>query len=304
MLFTPTADDREGPIAHLIQRWREWKSSRDSLAGLDSCGRGEVARIAHDLSLTTNELRALARKGADSASLLYRRLADLGLDADALGRSDPKMLRDMQKDCSLCQSKGRCRHDLARGADPSAWHAYCPNDYALNALVAGGAQRVRPAAALAAAVPGHSARHASLIGLLFIGLAWIVLLAGHHPGVRRHSAPVITPPAVADSSPAVTCLDASCLDTQQLAALQHLRAVQSQGWIASSPEQLARVHAASRIAQSVNAGEALACISQGGTTYYGLMFRGGCSKGGDAAARLEGYNECRSMAGGGACLLR
>lgn len=305
MLFTPTTSHEEGPIGLLMQRWRAWKSSRDSLAGLDSCGRGEVARIAHDLSLTTTELRALARKGPDSASLLHRRLADLGLDADALARSEPKTLRDMQKDCSLCDSKGRCRHDLARGADPSVWHAYCPNDYALSALVAGSARRARADAA-AVALDTKSGTQASLLALLFIALAWIVLLAGHHPGLRRHTAPVIAPPAAADAArtSTVTCLDASCLDSRQLAALKELRAVQSQGWIASSTEQLATVGDASFVAQAVHAGEALACTRQGGTTYYGLMFRGGCSKGGSEAARLEGYNECRSMAGGGACLLR
>src|SRR5215471_14003167 len=78
MLFTPTADQHDGFISHLVQRWQAWRERRDSLAALESCGRGEVARIAHDLSLSPGELRALANKGPDSADLLYRRMDELG----------------------------------------------------------------------------------------------------------------------------------------------------------------------------------------------------------------------------------
>ncbi len=306
MQLTPTAGRHEGLFSLLMQRWQAWAERRDSLAGLETCGRGEVARVAHDLSLTPNELRALARKGPDAASLLYRRMADLGLDRDALARAEPRMLRDMQKECSLCGSKGRCRHDRARGADPSAWHDYCPNDDALGALMAGGAHRAR-AAASAAAVAEDDERgwHATLLGLLFIGLAWVILLSGHHPGARRHSNPAIPPAASpAPKRAALTCLDASCLDAQQLAALRDVRAFQSQGWVASSAEQRATVRETSLTAHGVRAGEAAACARQGGTTYYGFLFQSGCSEGGSVAARLEGYNECRPMAGGGACLLR
>jgi hypothetical protein len=300
-----TADRSHGLIGLLSERWRAWKESRDSLAGLEACGRSEIARIAQDLSLTPRELRSLARKGSDAASLLYRRLADLGLDRDELARRLPTILRAMQTDCSFCDSKVRCRHDFARSAEPSAWHTYCPNDAVLNALAADGARRPRTAArATAVAIEGDTPRwHPTLLGLLFVGLAWVVLLTGHHPGPRRHAPPVIAPAAApAPNQSAVGCLDASCLDVQQLAALDGLRAIQSQGWIASSAERRDIVSTASLIAQDVRAGEAAACARQGGTTYYGFLFDRGCSAGGEAAAKLEGYNECRPMAGGGACL--
>jgi hypothetical protein len=141
--------------------------------------------------------------------------------------------------------------------------------------------------------------------VLFL-LAGVVLLAGHDPGLRYHSTPALAPPAAAEASwkSVVTCLDSSCLNSPQLAALKELRAVSSHGWIASSAEELATLPEASLIAQTVHAGEAAACTKEGGTTYYGLMVRDGCSKGGSEAAKVEGYNECRSMAGGGVCLLR
>ena len=133
MAFLQARIPRKGLIA---QCWQEWKGARDFLAALDRCGPDGAGLIAHDLSLTTWELRTLASKGAvNSARLLYRRMADLGL-----GRAEPKAMREMQKLCTLCDSKARCEHDLDRGADSSAWHAYCPNDGTLYGLTLQAAQ--------------------------------------------------------------------------------------------------------------------------------------------------------------------
>jgi hypothetical protein len=308
MLYTPTADHHDGLISLLGQRWRAWKEQRDNLAGLESCGRGEVARIAHDLSLSPGELRSLANKGPDSADLVYRRMADLGLDRDAIARSEARTFWDLQKNCSLCESKGRCRHDFARGAETSAWHAYCPNDDTLSALATAGTHGIRPSATRATVVSDDGrGTYASVLGLLLVTLAWLVLLAapplGVHSNLRR-LAPIATSEAAAVPAPSLACLDSSCLSVQQQSALRDLRAVQAQGWIATSPDQLASLPQIATLAQGVHAGEALTCTRQGGSTFYGFMFERGCSKGGSEAAKLEGYNECRPMAGGGVCLLK
>src|SRR5262249_52659249 len=158
-------------IAQLVQRWHAWKARRDSLAALEHCGRGEMARIAHDLSLSTGELRALARKGPDAADLLYRRMDELGLDRDSIAHGDQRLMWDMQKGCSLCAAKGRCRHDFARGAEASAWQPYCPNHDTLNTLVAGGAHRVRrgSTSVRAAAIDrDHRGLHGTLLGLILL----------------------------------------------------------------------------------------------------------------------------------------
>ena len=311
MLYTPTAGHHESFVSLLAQRWHAWRERRDSLAALESCGRGEVARIAHDLSLSTNELRSLAGKGPDSADLLYRRMDELGLDRDSISHGDPRALWDMQKACSLCDNKGRCRHDFARGAGASAWHPYCPNDDTLTALVAGGNHPVRrgSTSALSAAIADDDRRglHASMLGLLLVALAWLVLLAappaGQHSNLRR-LAPIAPAQTIASPAPAFDCLDASCLSAQQQSALRDLRAVLARGWIASSAEQIASLPRIATLAQGVQTGEALACTRAGGTTYYGFMFQGGCNTGGTEAAKLEGFKECRPMAGGGVCLLK
>jgi hypothetical protein len=84
-------------------------------------------------------LRALARRGPDEASLLPRRLADLGLDPDEIARLEPALFRDLHWRCTLCDSKGACAVDLAGdavvGPDRNdAWHDYCPNAAALRLL--------------------------------------------------------------------------------------------------------------------------------------------------------------------------
>jgi len=306
MLFTPTAGHDENLFGFIAQRWHAWKSRQDGLGGLECCG-AEIARVARDLSLSTGELRSLAGKGADAADLLYRRMAGMALSRDAVARAEPKVMQDMQKTCSLCDSKKRCRHDFAQGSESSAWQAYCPNEDTLSALASqtsGPPHRVPAARSAVIAEDDRRGHYASALGLLFIGLAWLILLGAPPAGLRLDRGAIMDSQAVnGRSAPAVTCLDASCLSVEQLVAVQELKAIQAQGWLAATADQAAALTPASLIVEGVQAGEALACAKLGGTTYYGLMFQSGCSRGGLAAAKLSGFGACRPMSAGGACFL-
>jgi len=94
----------------------------------------EDARIARELGIGVGELHELVRRGRNSANLLTRRMAALHLDANALARSDGVLLRDLQRVCAVCESKGRCLRDLDRDPNDPAWEDYCPNEGPLNAL--------------------------------------------------------------------------------------------------------------------------------------------------------------------------
>jgi hypothetical protein len=300
------------PRKGLIGQWHEWKSNRDSFAALDRCGHDEVERIALDLSLTAAELRTLARKGVDSALLLYRRMADLDLNRAEVAHAQPKVMRDLQKLCSICDSKARCGRDFDRGADPSAWHAYCPNDDTLRALTS---QAVKPSnrvrAVSRSAVNcrrGQAHATAWLWGLLLIGWVWLIFDTNSQIADLRFpvgSLPSSTTAAV-DARPAlaIKCLDASCLSAQQRTALQTVRSVQKQGWINIGIDQLQALRQASLDAQDVHNGEALVCSRAGGATYYGLMFHQGCRQDGIEAAKQNGRNTCQPMTGGGVCLIK
>jgi len=113
-----------------LQRCCDW-IERSDLNGLD---RGETERIASDLRMTASDLDALAKQGPGSAALLERRLAVLDFDREEILQAEPGVFRDLQRVCSLCQSKKQCSQDLAKAPCAGAWKSYCPNATTLAAL--------------------------------------------------------------------------------------------------------------------------------------------------------------------------
>ena len=112
-----------------------------SLAALDALGPSEMARMAQDVGIPASDLRALAQHCSDAADLLERRLDAFGMKASELIHTAPAELRDMERLCTLCRSKGRCARDLA--ADPSdpVWRQYCPNEETIVSLARAGVER-------------------------------------------------------------------------------------------------------------------------------------------------------------------
>jgi hypothetical protein len=129
----------------VAQWWRNWTAARANVASLGYCGADETDHIAHDLGVTAPELRALAGKWPDSADLLNRRLAALKLDPGEIRHSDPGVLCDMQRVCTMCRNGDVCEHDLARNPSDPNWHDYCPNVSTLDALDAERKERARQA---------------------------------------------------------------------------------------------------------------------------------------------------------------
>lgn len=114
--------------------WREWRQQRIALAELEYCG-SEAERIARDVGLAPAELRVIAAKRPDAADLLPQRLAALQLDAGKIAFTEGAVLRDLQRVCTACDSKGRCARDLACNPSSSDWRDYCPNSDTLSSLV-------------------------------------------------------------------------------------------------------------------------------------------------------------------------
>jgi hypothetical protein len=106
------------------------------VAALDGCGPSETARIARDLGVGGPELRVLAGKWPDSSDLLSRRMKEIKLDGATTARIEREVFRDLQRVCTLCASKRKCQHDLARNPADPAWREYCPNATTLAALAA------------------------------------------------------------------------------------------------------------------------------------------------------------------------
>jgi len=109
---------RQGRVSGswLVRKWRDWQHRRRSLAEIDCCGRAEVGRLAGDVGVSRTEFRVLAGKWPDSVNLVSQRLEQVALDPTDIKQAEPNVLRDLQRACSLCASKRRCKRDLARNS--------------------------------------------------------------------------------------------------------------------------------------------------------------------------------------------
>ncbi len=134
-MHAPSMTDDRRPFFAKFRHWfRNWLSARTTMLELDQTGAGETARMAHDLGMSSADLVNLAGRGPDAADLLPRRLEQLHLDPGALAQTQPEVVRDMQRLCSMCRSHGRCARDLAHNPEDAAWRDYCPNALTLDAL--------------------------------------------------------------------------------------------------------------------------------------------------------------------------
>jgi hypothetical protein len=73
----------------------------------------------------------------DDASLLFRRMGLLRIDADDLARDEPLLTRELQAQCVACSSKAQCVEELIaeeNTGEPRDWRDYCPNAAVLNAI--------------------------------------------------------------------------------------------------------------------------------------------------------------------------
>ena len=125
-------------VNSFIAAFRNWVRHRRLISQcrqrLDACDNNEITRIARDVGLSPSDLRHMAERGPDAAKQLLDRMALLHLDADALAKSEPSTMRDMQRLCSTCASKKHCQRDLLLTPNDAAWRHYCPNADTLDEL--------------------------------------------------------------------------------------------------------------------------------------------------------------------------
>jgi len=121
-----------GSIADWVNKYRE---KFKAVGSLGICSPDEVMQIAKDLSLSTAELQELARKGPNAADLLLKMLVALKVDPEVLKKTDPHVMRDLQRLCTTCGARKRCEHELARGTANKHFRDFCPNAFTLSALL-------------------------------------------------------------------------------------------------------------------------------------------------------------------------
>lgn len=124
-----------GAVMHWIVRRREIREER---AQLRECDPEELARLAREMGVSTQELADLVGQGAEGAELQPRMAATLGLDPESPALQEAAMARDLKRLCIACASKRRCRREIAAGTAAEHYREFCPNAYTFDLLMARG----------------------------------------------------------------------------------------------------------------------------------------------------------------------
>jgi transcriptional regulator with XRE-family HTH domain len=123
-----TAQSKPFPaVGMLVNTFTDWLKHRRELSELRQLNTVEFDRIASELRVSPADLNELVRQGPHAADELPKMLKVLGIDEEALARTQPLVLRDMKRVCALCADKRECDRDLAAGTAAEHYKGYCLN---------------------------------------------------------------------------------------------------------------------------------------------------------------------------------
>jgi transcriptional regulator with XRE-family HTH domain len=123
-----TAQIKPYPVVdYLINKFGDWLNHRRELGEIRQLDRTDFDRIAGDLRISSNDLDQLVRQGPHSADELPKMLRALGIEEADLARTEPLLLRDMERVCTLCSHKRQCNRELADGTAGEHYEGYCLN---------------------------------------------------------------------------------------------------------------------------------------------------------------------------------
>ena len=90
--------------------------------------------IAQDLRVSPDDLDRMVQAGPHGADELPKLLQNLGINEEDLARTEPLMVRDMQRVCAMCSDKVQCHRDLDAGTSAEHYTDYCLNAPTIAAL--------------------------------------------------------------------------------------------------------------------------------------------------------------------------
>ena len=121
-------------VSRMVDIFAEWLKHRRELREMREMDAANFGQIASDLRMSSADLEALVRQGPHAADELPQMLAALGIDQDDLARTEPLVLRDMERVCSVCIHKRQCDKDLAAGTSAAHYEEYCANAPTIDGL--------------------------------------------------------------------------------------------------------------------------------------------------------------------------
>jgi hypothetical protein len=130
-----TTQDHPYPrVEFLIGVFADWLTHRRELNEIRQMDRADFDRVAGELRVSPGELDTLVRQGPHAADELPKLLRALGIDEAGLARTEPMVLRDMERVCALCRHKRECDRDLAAGTSAEHYEGYCLNAVTIDSL--------------------------------------------------------------------------------------------------------------------------------------------------------------------------
>ncbi len=121
-------------VEFLIGKFADWLKHRRELSKIRRMNRTDFDAIARDLRVSSDDLDRLVQIGRHGADELPEMLKNLGIDEADLARTQPLLVRDMQRVCAMCRDKAQCDGDLAAGTTAEHYRDYCPNAPTIDAL--------------------------------------------------------------------------------------------------------------------------------------------------------------------------
>jgi hypothetical protein len=121
-------------VQFLVDTFGNWLNHRRELSEIRQMDTTDFDRIAGDLRVSPGELDILVRQGPHAADELPKMLEALGIDEADLSRTQPLVLRDMERVCAMCASKRQCDRDLAAGTAAEHYEGYCLNAPTIDSL--------------------------------------------------------------------------------------------------------------------------------------------------------------------------
>lgn len=124
-------------VSRMVEMFGDWLKYQRELSEMSQMDAANFGRIAGELQMSSADLEALVRQGPHAADELPKMLTALGIDQDDLKRTEPLVLRDMERVCALCNQKRRCDRDLAAGTAAEHYQEYCANAPTIDGLGSG-----------------------------------------------------------------------------------------------------------------------------------------------------------------------
>lgn len=121
-------------VDKVIDIFGDWLKRRQEIREMRELDADEFSRIAHELCVTPSDLETFVRQGPHATSELPKLLKALGIDEEALSRSQPLVLRDMERVCASCVRKAQCDQDLDAGTSDQHYDKYCLNASTISSL--------------------------------------------------------------------------------------------------------------------------------------------------------------------------